>query len=538
MAGRPPRGGPTARGYGREGSEVKLPVERIAPVTSLWYARWLMVLCIVSGGCAHASDYHVSPDGDDANPGTAAKPWRTIAKVNGTDFGPGDRLLFEGGKTFAGTVVLDKKHSGLPDKRVEISSYGEGRAAIDGGNGGGLIAKGCSHLVVRNLEFVGAGRKEGNTEVGVSLLGGEGVFVDQVEVKGFQKAGVAVAGVHKARITHVYAHDNGAAGITCDGGPSNSAMSQDVYIGYCVAENNPGDPTNRHNHSGNGIVVGCVKGCVIEHCEAMNNGWDMPREGNGPVGIWAWNADEVVIQFCVAHHNKSPGWDGGGFDFDGGVTNSVMQYNYSYENEGPGYFLCQYPMAPVWKNNVVRYNISVNDGTKNNVGCGIEVIANHTGISDAEVYNNTVYNEKGGAVGFGGTPVPRVRFRNNVFVSTEELIQGDASRARFEGNCYWSPGGKFSVQEYESLHDWAAATGQEQVGGKIVALYADPLLVDAGAAPAVKLEELHKLAAYRLGAKSPCIEAGIQIEDNGGRDFWGNAVPEKGKPSIGACYKP
>jgi len=81
-----------------------------------------MVLCVVSGGCAHARDYHVSPDGDDANPGTAAKPWGTTAKVNGTDFGPGDPLLFEGRKTFAGTVILDKKDSGLPDKRGELRS--------------------------------------------------------------------------------------------------------------------------------------------------------------------------------------------------------------------------------------------------------------------------------------------------------------------------------------------------------------------------------------------------------------------------------
>lgn len=498
-----------------------------------------MVLCVVSGGCAHARDYHVSPDGDDANPGTAAKPWRTIDKVNGTDFGPGDRLLFEGGKTFAGTVLLDKKDSGLPDKKVEISTYGQGRATINGGNGSGLVARQCSHLVVRNLNFVGAGRKGGSTDNGLALSGGTAFQIENVEVSGFQKSGLAVSGVRDARITHVYAHDNGSAGISSDGSGRGTATSENLYIGYCIAENNPGDPTNRHNHSGNGIVVGCVKGCVIEHCEAMNNGWDMPRKGNGPVGIWAWNADDVVIQFCVAHHNKSPGYDGGGFDFDGGVTNSIMQYNLSYENEGPGYFLCQYHGAASWRNNVVRYNISVNDGIKNNVGCGIEVIcAESGGMSDAEVYNNTVYNEKGGAVGFGGTPVPRVRFRNNVFLSTEELIQGDASRARFEGNCYWSPGGKSSVQEYESLHDWAAATGQEQVGGKIVALYADPLLVDAGAAPAVKPEELEKLLAYRLREGSPCIEAGIQIEDNGGRDFWANEVPEKGKPSIGACYKP
>ncbi|NIM52339.1 MAG: hypothetical protein GTO22_24360, partial [Gemmatimonadales bacterium] len=232
-------------------------------------------------------------------------------------------------------------------------------------------------------------------------------------------------------------------------------------------------PSNLTNHSGNGIVVGQLKGCVIEYCEAMNNGWDMPRTGNGPVGIWAWNADRVVIQHCVAHHNKSPGWDGGGFDFDGGVTNSIMQYNYSYENEGPGYFLCQYPTAPRWQNNIVRYNISVNDGVKNNIGCGIEVMANDRGMSDAEVYNNTVYNEKGGAVGFGERPVPGIRFRNNIFVAAGELIQGDASRARFEGNCYWMIGeGGSLAGSHERFEDWVAATGQERSGNTVLGIYA------------------------------------------------------------------
>ncbi len=502
-----------------------------------------MVLCAIGGGCASATDYHVSPGGDDSNAGTAAKPWRTIAKVNSVDLRPGDRVLFEGGKAFEGTLALDGKDSGSADNRVVVASYGEGRATINGGNGSGLVAEGCSHLVIRNLDFVGAGRKDGNTESGVSVSDGDGIEVDQVDVSGFRGSGLLLAGLRDARATHVYAHDNGADGIAVGAGrPPDERWSERVYIGYCVAENNPGNPVNLDNHSGNGIVVGSVKGCVIEYCEAMNNGWDMPRKGNGPVGIWAWNADEVVIQFCVAHHNKSPGWDGGGFDFDGGVTNSILQYNYSYENEGPGYFLCQYWSAAVWKNNIVRYNISVNDGTKNNIGCGIEVMANNGGMSDAQVYNNTVYNEKGGAVGFGERPVPGLEFRNNLFVTRGEIIKGDWSYARFEGNCYWSVGEGFFVPtpdgRYTSLEEWAEATGQEKVGGEMVGRYADPLLVEAGSVPEIKPEDLAKLAAYRLQEGSPCIGAGIPIGDNGGRDFWGEGVPESGKPSIGACQEP
>ena len=89
---------------------------------------------------------------------------------------------------------------------------------------------------------------------------------------------------------------------------------------------------------------------MVEYCEAMENGWDMPRPGNGPVGIWGYEADHLTIQYCYSHDNKtSPnGYDGGRFDFDGGITNSVMQYNLSMNNEGAGYGLFQFGGAGAW----------------------------------------------------------------------------------------------------------------------------------------------------------------------------------------------
>ena len=80
----------------------------------------------------------------------------------------------------------------------------------------------------------------------------------------------------------------------------------------------------------------------------------MPRIGNGPVGIWADEASNVTIQYCISHPiNTAKGAkDGGGFDFDGGITNSIIQYCLSYENQGAGYGLFQYAGASPWHNNV------------------------------------------------------------------------------------------------------------------------------------------------------------------------------------------
>ena len=53
---------------------------------------------------------------------------------------------------------------------------------------------------------------------------------------------------------------------------------------------------------------------------------------------------------------------------DGGVRNSIVQYNYSHDNDGAGYLLAQFEGGRAFYNNVIRYNVSENDGQKNSYG--------------------------------------------------------------------------------------------------------------------------------------------------------------------------
>lgn len=486
---------------------------------------------------ASGKDYYISPAGDDSNPGTHIKPFKTIKRVNDTDFEPGDQILFEAGKTFTGTIKLDKNDSGTDDEKVTVASYGTGRAVINGQDNSSLTANACDHLIVKNLIFAGAGRKSGNTETGVQISDGNAIVIDNLDVTGFQKSGLNLSGVHNGRVTNVYAHENGAAGISA--GASAQRWSDNIHIANCRAENNPGDPTNLTNHSGNGIVVGQLTNAVIEFCEAFNNGWDMPRRGNGPVGIWAWSGDKVTIQFCIAHDNKSPGHDGGGFDLDGGLTNSILQYNLSYDNQGPGYFLCQYPTAPTYKDNVIRYNITQNDGTRNNRRSSIDIYAGDVGMSDCQIYNNTIYNKTGAAIAFGGLDVPGIFIRNNIFIFAGELIDGGSKRGRFEYNVYWRVDDRDLIFDgHRTLEEWANTTGQEKIGDSIVGKYVDPRVIRPGLAKLTDPTRLDLLREYKLQAGSPCIDAGVPIENSGGRDLWGNKLTENQKPSIGACEKP
>jgi hypothetical protein len=61
----------------------------------------------------------------------------------------------------------------------------------------------------------------------------------------------------------------------------------------------------------------------------------------------------------------------------------------------------------------------------------------------------------------------------------------------------------------------------------------DPLLVNPGSGG----EGLSSLDGYKLSDGSPCIDSGIIIPNNGGRDFFGNPVPELEKPARGAHQK-
>ncbi len=85
----------------------------------------------------------------------------------------------------------------------------------------------------------------------------------------------------------------------------------------------------------------------------------MPRKGNGTVGIWCYEANSVMIQHCLSFQNKTSqgGEDGGGYDFDGGTTNSIIQYCLSYENQGSAFGIFQYDGASAGTMAVCRLRI-------------------------------------------------------------------------------------------------------------------------------------------------------------------------------------
>jgi Right handed beta helix region len=478
----------------------------------LKYTVWISIIIISSSGLNSAKAvpvlfpraYYINISGNDKNTGDKNHPFKTIAMINSIELHAGDSVLFEGGQTFRGTVFINNKESGIAGKPLIISSYGKGWASISVDNEGGLEIDGAKYIRISHLNLKGAGRKDGNTANGVFINTCKHITIDGLDISGFQKAGLLVYSSSQIAVTHVHAYENGYAGISIEGQYGKKDTKQ-IRIADCLTENNPGDPSNVTNHSGNGIVVGHSRKVTIEYCVAANNGWDMPRIGNGPVGIWCYEADSITIQYCISYNNKTAKGadDGGGFDLDGGVTYSVIQYCLSYNNQGSAFGIFQYAGASPWHHNIIRNNISENDGAVSAAHAAV-YIWNSSGdeaqFRNLSFYNNILYNTTGAAIHYADIQNKRTAFAfyHNIFVAKDEIIKGEVSGDIFSGNTWWSLVSGFNIDSIKDFKVWAVKKGKEQKDGKITGINNNPHFKNAGATTLTDPHQLKSFINYRL----------------------------------------
>ena len=537
---------------------------------------------------ANAITYYVSPDGSDKATGTSPqKPWKTIGKVNATALRPGDIVLFKGQATFSGKIYLSPGINGTNGMPITLGSYNPSsgaalsagapstqRATISGGSGGALFGYNNGGLEVRALNFVGSGATKNNAD-GIAFyndLPGNivrpHIYLNGVEASGFGRWGIAIGGYNNRsgyadiRVTNAASHDNRQGGLVVYGPPFDAVqrnyVNTSVYIASVKAYNNVGDPAATTN-TGNGIVLGSVSGAMIERCVAHDNGINNKASAEGPVGIWAFDSTSVTIQHNESYRNRTASSaDGDGFDLDNNVSNSVLQYNYSHDNDGAGFLVYAASQKPN-RQNLVRYNISQNDCRK--LGYGAIMVAGD--VRAVDIINNTVFlsepstNSDPAAIRIANiSALPKdIRIRNNIFIT-----QSNANRVRlinsvqdstyvFQRNNYFNAAGAVRITwgatTYLSatIADWLASTTQERLGGTIVALSEDPLLTNAGGGVAFdNAALLERLDAYKLRAGSSMSNAGLDLKtlfgtDTGSFDFYSGPVPRELRFDIGAHEK-
>jgi hypothetical protein len=416
-----------------------------------------------------------------------------------------------------------------------------------------LLAYNAAGIEVRDLEFVSGGFTNTARTSGVkfttdktptgSLQRLHHIRIEDVVSHGFSYAGVEVradntVGYDGVEIVGGDYYANAYGGVSVAALPWQQLVHANVLIDNVAVRDNPGF-AGCAPHCGHGAVIGQVDGAVIQNSAAHSNG---VTNGAGNVGLWAWQSNAVTINNNVAYGNRSPsGGDGGAFDLDGGVTNSVVQYNQSYDNDGAGLLLAQFQFADPMSQNVFRYNLSVNDGRDQYGGITIWGASANDLAQSAVFHNNTIVVDRNvapnarGPVWFLGQQHDDVTLANNAFVALDgaSLVSGatTAARASFAGNAYWTDGAPLSFEgtAYACVLAWANAENQEHIAGQFAATTSDPDFTADG--------------SYRPRGYSPLVNAGRSpgsapwpawLMNLGDQDLRGVALGRADLPDIGA----
>ena len=448
---------------------------------------------------------------------------------------PGDAILLQRGRTFKG--MLAPRGNGSAGAPVRIGTYGEGRRPRIHARGehiAALLLKNPSCWEVQGLEITNTdGSDEDQGELfGIYVLaeGKEGVcrhvyindcYVHDVNgmVAGKRRGGIHVhvkklkkTRFDDLRITNNHIENVGGVGIGNDSSCAKVELlpdgfeSKNLWTRVYVAGNRV-DTTGRNN-----IIARVSKDAVYEHNILANSS----RYDTGH-SIFCFNTDGIKIQYNEAYgnvgdsKNKDGGGesDRGGFDADYNCVNTFIQYNYSHDN----LWFCGIMKRPT-RNVVIRYNISQND----HEGIYFYGFEKESRAENVHIYNNTHFISKEYDVRVfaeNRTPVNTL-FENNIFF--------------FEGQGRWgrNAGGVNTVFRNNLYFNIEPHPSETQ------ALVADPEFRRSGRAGTdIDLKTMSALEGYRPGSRSPCIDAGLKISNNGGIDILKTGIDD-GKPDIGA----
>ncbi|NQU22810.1 MAG: hypothetical protein HQ567_16145 [Candidatus Nealsonbacteria bacterium] len=479
------------------------------------YLAAASLLIVVQGAPCYAKEYRVDSQ-------------KQFDALSTATFLPGDIVLFEKGRQFSG--MFAPSGSGTERAAIKIDTYGQGsRPRIDAGgkNIAGVLLQNLAYWEVNGLEITntdGTDKDQGDLfGVYVLVKGMEGVYrhiyVDDCyihDVNGLV-AGKKRGGIHvhvqdcestifdDLRITNNRIVRVGGVGIgnTSSCGRiefrENDTVSHHLWTNVYVAGNFV-DQTGRNN-----VIARASKNAVYEHNILANSS----RYDTGH-SIFCFNTDGIKIQYNETYGNLGEeGHDRGGYDADYNCINTFIQYNYSHDNM----WFCGI-MKKRNRNVVIRYNVSQND-KKGIYFYGFE---RNREAQNVHIYNNTHFVRKGLDVQVfpeGRTPI-NSRFENNIFF--------------FEGRGEW---GKNAEGINTSLRNnlYFNIPAHKSDTRPIVA---DPLFVQPGRAGTdIDLKTMKSLLGYRLKPASPCIDAGLPMAGDGGKDIFGAEVGT-GTTGIGA----
>ncbi|WP_281613064.1 right-handed parallel beta-helix repeat-containing protein [Flammeovirga sp. SubArs3] len=402
----------------------------------------LQLLFLIISAVASEKYYVSSSVGNDKNPGTEEAPLQTLKKISSIKLKAGDQVFFKRGDRFDGHFVVNG--SGKKGKEIVISSYGDGALPIITGevgkeNGGdyqeAILIKNQSHIIIEYLEIHNERLTErenvrSQDAFGIYVLNnGVGsienftfrhltfkkVYAPQPVLK--EKGEKAFNGLEVAALRFF---------STRNMNPSKMKNIKDVLMEECYFEDvqrlgvhikhGGSKPelkdhpmnfnenfifrNNEFHHTGGTCILPIRTNNVLIEKNLFNYPGDdsdprMPHRGSA---VWTWRCKNTVIQYNDCLHIRGY-LDSHGVHIDHENLNTFIQYNYMEDCEG-GFV----EILGGNVNSVYRYNVSVNDGWRENPKWKT---SNHTlwinyKIPNGEhycensyVYNNSVYVDQG-----------------------------------------------------------------------------------------------------------------------------------------------
>ena len=326
------------------------------------------------GNAAPPPAYYVSPTGDDANPGTVDKPWRTIQ--HGVEIvRPGDILFIRGGVFHE--RVFSVRGGDPVNGPIVFTSYPGEKAVIDGAG----VSSGSTGFTISHSYIKLAGLEIRNWDTGIWIEDCARVEISNCEVHDVWCGIGAADGAHDFELNRVEIHHFTLYGF--DASPSGGADCYNGVLNDCVAHTCR-DP--EQNVDGFALGHGTQHDFVFNRCLTYDvyDGFDISARdttlngcsahdcGNGGYKIWA---DNVTLVNCLSYHS-----DGTNLELDwSGLPKTTTAVNCDFVDCRVFNVCVENPADCVRMHNCILAG-------GDNIGLAIESIASYQG--DYNIFHN------------------------------------------------------------------------------------------------------------------------------------------------------
>jgi hypothetical protein len=522
--------------------------------------------------------YLSSSEGNDLNNGTINSPWKTLKKINTVSLMPGDKVFFKRDDIFFGHFVVNG--SGSKRKPIIIGSYANGNFPVLNGavgreKGGdyqeAVLILNNDNIIVENIEI------QNNRLIsrkGVRDQDAFGIYVlnnGNKSLKNFIFRNIIFKNIYASLPILKEKGENAFNSLEVAGlrffstrNKKNSIKNIQntlvenckfsnlqrlgVHIKHGGGETGVGtDKTNSnvdfilrnnefHNTGGTCILPIRTYNCLIE-----KNIFDRPGDNSDPrmanrgSSVWTWRCINTVIQYNQCLHVRGY-LDSHGIHIDHENVNTFIQYNYMEDCEG-GFV----EILGGNKNSVYRFNVSVNDGWRQNPKWKNsnhtlwinEVVPGGKHRADGNyIYNNSIYIDKpySTAIVIDGK---NNYIYNNIFTvlngakigAKQVLVKNNDTPLYQKNNLYEGQiNTRFTILDSNPINGAAHFVNPKSGNKYGFQLKGNSDAINAGVA--------------KLGPPIPGAGKGIfkNISKYPIVDFYGNPIDlSKGTPNIGAC---